>query len=52
MKYVKKGYSLNSYNDIRSFATSVGLTTQDVQGAWLRREIGMQLPSSGMFLQP
>ena len=32
MKYVKKGYSLNSYNDIRSFATSVGLTSQDVQG--------------------
>lgn len=32
MKHVKKGYSLNSYNDIRSFATSVGLTSQDVQG--------------------
>ena len=32
MKYVKKGYSMNSYNDIRSFALSVGLTTQDVQG--------------------
>ena len=32
MKHVKKGYSINSYNDIRSFATSVGLTTQDVQG--------------------
>lgn len=32
MKHVKKGYSLNSYNDIRSFATSVGLTSQDVYG--------------------
>ena len=32
MKHVKKGYSINSYNDIRSFAASVGLTTQDVQG--------------------
>ena len=32
MKYVKKGYSLKSYNDIRSFATSVGLTSQDVYG--------------------
>ena len=32
MKYVKKGRSLKSYNDIRSFATSVGLTTQDVYG--------------------
>jgi len=32
MKHVKKGYSLNSYNDIISFATSVGLTSQDVQG--------------------
>jgi len=32
MKYVKKGYSLNSYNDIRSFSMSVGITTQDVHG--------------------
>jgi len=32
MKHVKKGYSINSYNDIRSFAASVDLTTQDVQG--------------------
>ncbi len=32
MKYVKKGRSLKSYNDIRSFATSVGLTSQDVYG--------------------
>tara|TARA_R100001198_G_C5229325_1_gene208995 strand:- start:164 stop:2107 length:1944 start_codon:yes stop_codon:yes gene_type:complete len=32
MKYVKKGRSLKSYNDIRSFATSVGLTSQDIYG--------------------
>jgi hypothetical protein len=32
MKHVKKGYSINSYNDIRSFSMSVGITTQDVHG--------------------
>ena len=30
--YVKKGYSLDSYNDVRSFATFIGLTSQDIQG--------------------
>ena len=32
MKHVKKGYSINSHNDIRSFSMSVGITTQDVHG--------------------
>jgi len=32
MKYVKKGYSINSHNDIRSFGMAVGITTSDIQG--------------------
>ena len=32
MKYVKKGYSINSHNDIRSFSMAVGITTSDIQG--------------------
>lgn len=32
MKHVKKGYSINSHNDILSFSMSVGITTQDVHG--------------------
>ena len=32
MKYVKKRHSIKSYNDVRSFAMSTGLTTSDVHG--------------------
>jgi len=32
MKYVKKHHSIKSYNDVRSFAMSTGLTTSDVHG--------------------
>jgi len=32
MKHVKKGYSSNSHNDIRSFGMSLGMTTSDIHG--------------------